>query len=105
MKSTVGAAQPTAPAKAKVAAPAQPAPTDKAKVAATPTQPPAADKTTVAVTPTQPATPEKVASGAPVPSENVPAATVARASAQAQTDVLVPPRPVPAVRPPHPPIE
>lgn len=105
VKSTVGAAQPTAPAKAKVAAPAQPTPTDKAKVAATPTQPPAADKTTVAVTPTQPATPEKVASGAPVPGENVPAAIVARASAQAQTDVLVPPRPVPAVRPPHPPIE
>jgi uncharacterized protein (DUF2147 family) len=106
VKSTVGAVQPAAPAKAKVAAtPTQPPAADKAKVAATPTQPPAADKTTVAVTPTQPATPEKVASGAPVPGENVPAATVARASAQAQTDVLVPPRPVPAVRPPHPPIE
>jgi uncharacterized protein (DUF2147 family) len=105
VKSTVGAAQPTAPAKAKVAAPAQPTAADKAKVAITPTQPPAADKAKVAVTPTQPATPEKVASGAPVPGENVPVATVARASAQAQTDVLVPPRPVPAVRPPHPPIE
>jgi hypothetical protein len=105
VKSTVGGSQPTAPAKMKVAAPAQPAATDKAKVAVTPTQPPTADKAKVAVTPTQPATPEKVASGAPVAGENVPAATVARASAQAQTDVLVPPRPVPAVRPPHPPIE
>jgi uncharacterized protein (DUF2147 family) len=119
VKSTVGAAQPAA-ARAKVAAPAQPTAADKAKVAITPTQlpaadkakvavaptqPPVVDKAKVAVAPTQPVTPEKVASGAPVPAENAPVATVAGASAQAQTDLLVPPRPVPAVRPPHPPIE
>jgi uncharacterized protein (DUF2147 family) len=88
VKSTVGAVQPSAPAKAKVAAPAQPAAADTAKVA---------------VTPAQPATTDKVATGATVLGEKVPATTVARASVQA--DILVPPRPVPAVRPSHAPIE
>ena len=78
VKSTVGAAQPVAPA--------------KAKVATTPAQPAAADKTAAATVP-----------GANATAEKAPGATVARTSAQA--DVLTPPRPVPAVRPPHPPIE
>ncbi len=74
-KTTLGAAQPAAPAKAKVAA--TPAPSSTAP----------ADKTAAA----------KVVPGASVTAERVPATTVARASAEA--DVLVPPRPVPAVRP------
>jgi len=75
VKGTVGAAQPAAPAKAKVAAtPAQPStvPTDKTAAA-------------------------KVTGTTSVAAEKVPATTVARASTE--VDVLIPPRPVPAVRP------
>ena len=74
-KTTVGAAQPAAPAKAKVAA----------------APPPVADKPAAATAPEASAAAEKV-----------PVATVTRA---AEADILVPPRPVPAVRPTHPPIE
>ena len=74
-KTTVGAAQPAAPAKAKVAA----------------APPPAADKPAAATAPEASAAAEKA-----------PVATVTRA---AEADILVPPRPVPAVRPAHPPIE
>ena len=82
-KTTVGAAQPAAPAKAKVATgPAQPA---------APAAPAAPDTSAAAKVP-----------AANVVVEKAPVATVARAS---EADVLVPPRPVPAVRPPHPPIE
>lgn len=78
VKGTVGAAQPADPAKAKVAAPTQPTTADKPKVTA----------------PAQPSTDKANPVGA-----TAPAATVAQASAQAQADVLIPPRPVPAVRP------
>ena len=74
-KTTVGAAQP-APAPAKAKVAAAPPPADKPAAAAAPEASAAAVK--------------------------APVATVTRA---AEADILVPPRPVPAVRPAHPPIE
>jgi len=93
-KTTVGAAQPQANAQPQT--PAQP----QAQ-----TQPQA--KAKVATAPVQPATPAKAESAkAPgadaAPETTAPVETVARAS---DADILIPPRPVPAVRPQHRPIE
>jgi len=104
-KTTVGSTQPPASAQvppqaqAPQGSPAQ-APQAKAKEA------PAASKAKVATAPAQPAAPEKVevakAPAADPGIENAPVETVARAS---DTDILIPPRPVPAVRPQRQPIE
>jgi hypothetical protein len=94
-KTTVGAAQPQAntqpQAPAQLQAPAQPQ--AKANVATAPVQPaPAAAAAATTKAPVADATPETTP----------PVETVARAS---DADILIPPRPVPAVRPQHRPIE
>jgi uncharacterized protein (DUF2147 family) len=93
-KATVGAAQPQANAQPQAQAQpsqAQPQaqPQAKAKVATAPVQPAAPAKTETAKAPVAGTAPET----AP------PVETVARAS---DTDILIPPRPVPAVRPQRP---
>ncbi len=95
-KATVGAAQPQANAQAQ---------TPQAQAPAKPKEAPA--KTKVATAPAQPAAPAKAevakerTADAGV-EEASPVETVARAS---DSDILIPPRPVPAVRPQHPPLE